>query len=143
MFNTEIVQSCSAFSNYTEVGGIIFRELNKSLIFLVFSHGATNISSSFEKCYPFISLSSFLIFDASNFSCKFLLPPNINVLCSNKRSRTGSTHFTLHGVHAVPRPRNHALTCHVAYSLVLWTITKLKHVLTTLLENNALYVDFK
>ena len=64
MFNTEIVQSCSARSHSTKVGGMVFRELNNSLIFLVFPPVALNISSSFEECFPF--------FDGANFSSKYL-----------------------------------------------------------------------
>ena len=37
MFNTEIVQSYSARSHSTKVGGMVFRESNNSLIFLDFS----------------------------------------------------------------------------------------------------------
>ena len=126
MFNTEIVQLCSARSHSNKVGGMLFGEFNNSLIFLVFSLVTSNISSSFEKCFPFISLSpsQILLFDVANISFKFLwyyqiylltLPPNINVLCTNKRSRTGSTHYT-----AYTQCQAHAVTHWHATWLTLW-----------------------
>ena len=37
MFNTEIIESCSARPHSTKVVGMVFRKLNNTLIFLVFS----------------------------------------------------------------------------------------------------------
>ena len=62
-----------------------------------------------------------------------------------KREVTLVVRLRVHGVHAESLTRSHALTRHMAYYLVLWTITNLKHVLTRLiaarhLENTVLYV---
>ena len=60
-------------SHATEVGGMAPRELNNSLIFLIVFPVASNISGSFEKSFPSISIAiTFVMFDAANFSFKFL-----------------------------------------------------------------------
>ena len=61
MFNTEIVQSCSARSHSTKVGGIVFRELNNSLVFSVL----------LPQIFPSY-LKNVLIFEGGNFSFKYL-----------------------------------------------------------------------
>ena len=57
MFNTEIVQSCSACSHSTKVGGIVFRYLNNSLIFLVCSLILPQIFTAHLKNVFHLSLS--------------------------------------------------------------------------------------
>ena len=167
MFNTEIVQSCSARSHYTKVGEMVFRELNNSLIFLVFSPVASNISSSYKKSFPFhFSITiTFLNSDAANFSLKFLwlcqtylltLPAChiISMFFLATREIVPVVHTTLHWTgymqchaHAVSRTRSvtHTQSRYMVYSVVLWTITELKHVLTRSItachpENTVLYV---
>ena len=135
MIETAIVQSCSVRSNYIEVWGIIFKVLSNSLISLVVASVASNISNSFEKCSPIISVTfTLFMFGVANCSLKF---------CGSVKYTQWQ--YTLHGVHAVSRTRSHSLTRCMAYSFVLWTMTELKHVLTRLitarhLEHIVLYV---
>ena len=100
---------------------MIFKELSNSFIFLIVSPVASNISDSFEKCFPIIS--------PSPTHCLFsmwLITVSIFAVVSNIPS--DSTHYTAYTV-----SRTDTL-----HGLLLWMITKLKHVLTRLITPRRL-----
>ena len=56
-YNTAIFQSCLARSEPMEDSEMVFKELNNSLIFYIFSPAALNISNSIQKWFSLISPS--------------------------------------------------------------------------------------
>ena len=126
MINTAIVQSCSARYNYIKALGMIFKELSNSFIFLVVSPVASNIPNSF-----FLQASLRHI-HIVYFQCgRVLRKCQIYPVTVHTTRRTRSVTDTQ--------------SRHMAYSLVLWTITEFKNVLARWitarrLENTVLYI---
>ena len=112
--------NCSVvFSSHAaKVGGMAPRELNNRLIFLVFFPVASDISSSSEKCSPFIlSVTiALLIFDVVNSSYSFLWSchPTSMFFVATREVILDRTHYTAY-LNICPLPMLHSF-------LAVWCI---------------------